>query len=166
MPKYKVKGTDILHNKVLHPDGSTIQLAKDEAERLIDHLEFLEDDPEVFPQETGQTAQAVKTENIPPQTNQNNQRINQDNRRPFRQNDRRGQNQRNQTSVVNAPATQTTVSNAPAIQANAANIPAAPTNSKEVNTPAISVTPAPQNDTPKTTETSPQITPPQNMRRA
>jgi len=41
MPKYIVKGTNILHNKVVYAEGKEIELKKEEAERLADYLELI-----------------------------------------------------------------------------------------------------------------------------
>ncbi|HSA05680.1 MAG TPA: hypothetical protein P5556_00715 [Candidatus Gastranaerophilales bacterium] len=38
MSKYKVKGTDILHNKKLYPAGSEIELKDEDAEKIKDYL--------------------------------------------------------------------------------------------------------------------------------
>ncbi len=38
MAKYKIQKTDILHNKKLYPEGSEIELAKEDAEKLADYL--------------------------------------------------------------------------------------------------------------------------------
>lgn len=38
MAKYRVKGTDILHNKKLYPEGSEIELDDKNAEQLRDYL--------------------------------------------------------------------------------------------------------------------------------
>ena len=39
MPNYTVKGTNILHNKTVFAEGSTIELDSEEAKRLADYLE-------------------------------------------------------------------------------------------------------------------------------
>ncbi len=38
MPKYKIQKTDILKDKKVHPEGSEIELTKEEAEVLADFL--------------------------------------------------------------------------------------------------------------------------------
>jgi len=69
MPTYKVKGTDILHSKTIYPDGSTIELNKEDAQRLADYLEFISAEPEipvdeVKPEEPKQ--EEVKPEEVKP----------------------------------------------------------------------------------------------------
>jgi len=46
MPTYKIKGTDILHSKTIYPDGSTIELKAEDADRLEDYLELISKEPE------------------------------------------------------------------------------------------------------------------------
>ena len=41
MPNYKVKGTDLLHNKKLYPENSTIELTEAQAKMLADYLELI-----------------------------------------------------------------------------------------------------------------------------
>jgi len=41
MPEYMVKKTDILHNKVLYPEGKTIELTEEQAQVLADYLELI-----------------------------------------------------------------------------------------------------------------------------
>ncbi len=41
MPKYKIKGTDILHSKVIYVEGKEIELTKEEALPLADYLELI-----------------------------------------------------------------------------------------------------------------------------
>ncbi|MEI7475359.1 MAG: hypothetical protein WCK67_11350 [bacterium] len=38
MPKFTVKGTDILHNKTLFKEGDIIELTENEAAKLADYL--------------------------------------------------------------------------------------------------------------------------------
>lgn len=72
MPTYKVAGTDILHNKKLYPDGSTIELTKTDADRLADYLEFIKQEPEVPAEEVKkeeekqETKEEVKQEEVKP----------------------------------------------------------------------------------------------------
>ena len=47
MPTYQVKGTDILHSKTIYPEGSTIELRQEDADRLADYLELINKEPEV-----------------------------------------------------------------------------------------------------------------------
>jgi len=62
MPTYKVNGTDILHNKTIYPDGSTIELKNEDAERLEDYLEFIKAEPEIPADEVKQ--EEVKQEEV------------------------------------------------------------------------------------------------------
>ena len=39
MPRYKVKGTDILHSGKIYPEGSSIELSDVQAKQLADFLE-------------------------------------------------------------------------------------------------------------------------------
>jgi hypothetical protein len=41
MPKYKIKGTDILHNGKIYAEGTTIELSENQAKSLVDFLEIL-----------------------------------------------------------------------------------------------------------------------------
>ncbi len=43
MAKYKVKHTNIMHNNDLYKEGSIIELTKDEAARLSDFVDFIEE---------------------------------------------------------------------------------------------------------------------------
>lgn len=42
MAKYKVKGTDILHNKVIYAEGTTIELDDNHSKQLADYLELIQ----------------------------------------------------------------------------------------------------------------------------
>lgn len=41
MPKFKVKGTDILYNGKCYPEGETVEIKEKDAEKLADYLEAL-----------------------------------------------------------------------------------------------------------------------------
>jgi hypothetical protein len=43
MSKYRIKGTDILHNGKVYPDGSEIELNDKDFKRLEDYLELLQE---------------------------------------------------------------------------------------------------------------------------
>ena len=61
MPKFTVKGTDILHNKTLFKEGTIIELTEDEAKPLADYLVPIIEQK----QETKKAVKAAKeTENI------------------------------------------------------------------------------------------------------
>ena len=42
MSKYKIKGTNILHNKIVYAEGSEIELDDKQAKKLQDYLELIE----------------------------------------------------------------------------------------------------------------------------
>lgn len=42
--KFKVKGTDLMHNGKLYPEGSEIVLSDEEAKKLGAYLERIDDD--------------------------------------------------------------------------------------------------------------------------
>jgi len=60
MPTYKIKGTDILHSTTIYPDGSTIELKAEDADRLEDYLELISKEPEIPADEVKQ--EEVKAE--------------------------------------------------------------------------------------------------------
>lgn len=43
MPKYKIKGTDILHNGKIYAEGTTIELSENQAKSLADFLEIFQE---------------------------------------------------------------------------------------------------------------------------
>jgi len=43
MPKYKIKGTDILYNGKVYAEGTTIELSENQAKSLADYLELLQE---------------------------------------------------------------------------------------------------------------------------
>lgn len=64
MPEYVVKKTDILHNKVLYPEGKIIKLTEAQAQPLADYLELIPES-ETSQKSAKETQKKAKNTNEP-----------------------------------------------------------------------------------------------------